>query len=581
MSRLYTKNGRGRQPPMAAPRLLKTKDFANQTYQESNSKRNRKLPKHATLVQQAKRRRKADTPSSSESSDDFDAEDASDEQSEDDEEDNDLPAVHAPSHLDAIDGTGHMYTPMPRAGSVESMFGENGLVVDEQDFATTDDMRRFEETFFATVSDDDAYAAVDDISDSDEDAINEHEEQQLIAELSEEGGLEGLDLLNQIDGMSAYGFGDDSDATAQYPPSSQGSDSADEVGPIRHVHFNVDPARAFNARMSQSPTFSRALLPSAMPDSVAGVAKIEANCATDSDEDYDTDATDDCLPPEAEFQDDDEPEVEPAKDPPTPRTAARKKADCKGPPRGIFIDEGTKATGMLDKTGKIMVITHPHLLGDEFARRYGNSAASSPAAAFDELLSESDFAETPNYSNVTPASDMDLMLNSGNVIDANGIATGPQEAFFPLGFNPGDFADDFDLGLDNEDDLGEDVIRMDDVIKFDDDTDDSEAPASPVFRTPKAPSSQQMWAPSASTVTAFRRHQDSFKTTPSFSRFTELSSPQSAMTSSRKRKSTMESPYASAHYKGVTPVQRRTNPGNILPSTPDTVRAKRPRLMTA
>jgi hypothetical protein len=235
---------------------------------------------------------------------------------------------------------------------------------------------------------------------------------------------------------------------------------------------------------------------------------------------------------------------------------------------------------MLDKSGKIMLITHPHLLGDAFARRYGNSAASSPAAAFDELLSESDFAETPNYSNITPASDMDLMLNPGNIIDANGIATGPQEAFFPMGFSLGDFADDFD-GFDNGDDLGEDVIKMDDVIKFDDDTDDSEAPNSPFFMTPKAPASHHIWAPSASTVTAFRRHQDSFKTTPSFSRFTELSSPQSALSSSRKRKATCESPYASAHYKGVTPVQRMTNTGNILPSTPDTVRPKRQRLMTA
>lgn len=236
---------------------------------------------------------------------------------------------------------------------------------------------------------------------------------------------------------------------------------------------------------------------------------------------------------------------------------------------------------MLDKTGKIMLITHPHLLGDEFARRYGNSAASSPAAVFDELLSESDFAETPNYSNITPASDMDMMLNAGNVIDANGIVTGPQEAFFPLGLNPSDFADDFDFGLDAGEDLGEDVIKMDDVIKFDDDSDDSEAPASPFFATPKAPLNQRFWAPSASTVTAFRRHQDSFKTTPSFSRFTELSSPQEALSGSRKRKATNESPYASAHYKGVTPVQRMTNTGNMLPSTPDTVRPKRQRLMTA
>jgi hypothetical protein len=263
---------------MAAPRLVKIKDFANQNYQEPTSKRNRKLSKHATLVQQAKKRRKA-APPSSESSDDFDAEDASDEQSEDDDEDDDdLPAVHAPSHLDAIGETGLFYDPVERAGSVESMFGEHDL-----DYEA---MKKFEEDFFGAVSDDDAYAAVEDISDSDEDAINQHEEQQLIAHLSEDDGIEELDLLNQIDGMSAYGFGDDSDATAQYPPSSQGSDSADEVGPTRHVHFNVDPARAFNASMSESPTFSRALLPSALPDSVSGVATIEA--AADSETDYDS-----------------------------------------------------------------------------------------------------------------------------------------------------------------------------------------------------------------------------------------------------------------------------------------------------
>jgi hypothetical protein len=273
---------------MAAPRLLKTKDFANENYQDPSSKRNRKLSKHVTLVQQAKRRRKAATPSSSESSDDFDAEDASDEQSEDDDEDDDLPAAHTPSHHDAFDAAGQIFDQMQRAGSVDSMFGENNLDVGGQDLPTLEDMRRFEENLFANVSDDDAYAAVEDISDSDEEAINQHEEQRLMDELSDDNELEELDLLNQIDGMSAYGFGDDSDATAQYPPSSQGSDSADELGPTRHVHFNVDPARAFNPSLADSPTFSRALLPSALPDSATlGGVKTDARENSHSDEDYD------------------------------------------------------------------------------------------------------------------------------------------------------------------------------------------------------------------------------------------------------------------------------------------------------
>lgn len=275
---------------MAAPRLLKTKDFADGNYQEPASKRNRKTSKYATNVQQAKRRRKAATPSSSDSSDGFDADDASDEQSEDDAEDDDLPAVNAPSRHGIVGETGRFYDEVPRAGSVESMFGENGLDLENQDLPTLEDMRRFEENLFANASDDDdAYAAVEDISDSDDEAINHREEQLLIDELSEDDELEELDLLNQIDGMSAYGFGDDSEGTAAYPPSSQGSDSADEVGPARHVHFNVDPAHAFNPSLSESPTFSRALLPSALPHSAsleaAGVKR--AREESDSDEDYD------------------------------------------------------------------------------------------------------------------------------------------------------------------------------------------------------------------------------------------------------------------------------------------------------
>lgn len=292
MSRHYSKNGRPRHPPTATPRLLKTKDFANDNYQEPTSRRNRKQSKHASLVQQAKQRRKAATPSSSESSDDFDADDASDEQSEDDDDegdDDDLPAALAPSLHVTIGEAGHVFGEIQRAGSVESMFGENGLDVGQQELPTLEDMRRFEENLFATVSDDDAYAAVEDISDSDDEAVDQREEQRLIAELSDDNELEELDLLNQIDGMSAYGFGDDSEATAPYPPSSQGSDSADDVGPTRHVHFNVDPARAFNPSLSESPTFSRALLPSALPDSASlgAATRSGAREESDSNKDYD------------------------------------------------------------------------------------------------------------------------------------------------------------------------------------------------------------------------------------------------------------------------------------------------------
>jgi hypothetical protein len=283
------------------------------------------------------------------------------------------------------------------------------------------------------------------------------------------------------------------------------------------------------------------------------------------------------LPPEALLAQDEDEEPQPP-----PIAKEKKSGDAKGPPRGIFYDEGTKASGMLDKTGKIILITHPHLLGEEFARRYGDSTASSPSMGLEDMLSDSDWADTPDF---TPAANVDMMLhNINSSIDRNGIVTAPQEAFCPPGFQSLDFMEQFGFGMDNDDDLGEDVIALDDMIKFDDETDDSEAASPlPIFATPRAPVGSHhhhLSNMSASTVTAFRRHQESLKTTPSFNRFHELSSPQSAMTSKSRKRKADESPYASSHYKGVTPVQRMTNPnrGNTLPSTPDTVRPKRQRI---
>jgi hypothetical protein len=268
MSRPGNKNSRGRQPTLATARPLKTKDIADDTYQEPSNRRNRGSKK-LNFAQRAKTGRKAASPVSSESSDDFEGDDASDEQSESEESDDedDLPIAQAPSRQFLNGGTGRQsfYEKLPRAVSVESMFGDNLLVEDQaDDLQTLDDMRKFEETLFANASDDELYGAVDDISESDEEAVVQHEEQQLLAELSEDE-LEEVDLLNQIDGMSAYGFGDESDV-APYAASSHGSESASEMMPTRHVRFDMEHAHAFPSSLAESPTFSRALLPSAMPD---------------------------------------------------------------------------------------------------------------------------------------------------------------------------------------------------------------------------------------------------------------------------------------------------------------------------
>ena len=272
----------------------------------------------------------------------------------------------------------------------------------------------------------------------------------------------------------------------------------------------------------------------------------------------------------------------------------------------MFIDEGDKASGILDPTGKIMLITHPHLLGQEFARRYGNSASNSPSVGFEELIDESEAGDSQEQAELTPAVNTDIMLASLNstVTDPSNLGqpTGPHEAFYPApGFQIGDYAfDPDDLAnpyLDDDPELGEDVIQMEDVIKFDDSDDsDSDSPTSPIYMPPthakghSVPDFGNYCSTSHltnSNVTAFRQHADPsythLSTTPSFSQFPDFSTPARP---TRKRKATADSPYTSSHYNGVTPVQRMKDPNP--PSTPDRDtatdlhgRTKRRRLMTA
>jgi hypothetical protein len=232
-----------------------------------------------------------------------------------------------------------------------------------------------------------------------------------------------------------------------------------------------------------------------------------------------------------------------------------------GPPFGYFIDDGSKPSATLDRTGKHLVITDPHLLGDEFARRYQDSAMNSPGDVFEELMDESDF-------------------------DGSDVSALEARATF----------DDGDL------DDYEDMIHIEDVISFEDDSDDEESdatpiPSTPVFKHPTTPASarqhRHLQSLDSNTVTAFRRSANpqsaALRTTPSFA---ELSSPiASTAPIGRKRKNTYESPYASPHYNGVTPVQRISaydhaqnvlNSQAILNPEPDSGGpSKRPRLMSA
>ena len=246
----------------------------------------------------------------------------------------------------------------------------------------------------------------------------------------------------------------------------------------------------------------------------------------------------------------------------------------------------------MDPTGKILLITHPDLLGEEFAKRYGNSTTNSPSIGFEELIDDSEAGDGQQTGNITPANGMDIMLaslNSSAADPANpGQATGPHEAFYPApGFQLGDYeldADDFEGDYQDDGELGEDVINMDDVIKFDDDSGDSDAPTSPIFMPPMKDLTNFSNTNGFShltneNVTAFRNNADPsfapFSNTAAYSNFPDFSTP----TRPRKRKTTNDSPYTSSHYNGVTPVQRVRDPN---PSTPETtVPRKRRRLMTA
>jgi hypothetical protein len=169
---------------------------------------------------------------------------------------------------------------------------------------------------------------------------------------------------------------------------------------------------------------------------------------------------------------------------------------------------------------------------------------------------------------------------------------GPLEAFYPstnlvwadFAIDPDELEEDFRP----DDDAGEDVIQLGDVIQFDDDSDDSDAPTSPIFMPPSSELSgignvnNEFAYLNNNNVTAFRRNADpafaALNNTPSFRDLELFSSPFTTPNPRRKRKN-HASPYTSSHYKGVTPVQRMWDPNQ--PQTPETVTpAKRRRLMT-
>lgn len=298
--------------------------------------------------------------------------------------------------------------------------------------------------------------------------------------------------------------------------------------------------------------------------------------------------TDDCLPEEAlqstPHQIEDKEASPPLTPSPPSKKAGKKPARRRGPPRGIFIDEGDKTSGILDSSGKIILMTNPHLLGEEFARRYGASQTSSPDVGFAELIDESDIGERES-GDLMIGPNADIMLASLNspINDPSnqGQAIGPLEAFYPT--NNLLFDEDL-VGDFQGDELGEDVIDLADVIQFDSETEDSDGLTSPL----SMPRGQSFMGNDFAhlnnvNVTAFRRNADptlaAMNKLPRQQLDMNLTSSPIATPAPRRRKKNHASPYTSSHYKGVTPVQRMRDPNNGR--TPETsTPAKRRRLMT-
>lgn len=127
--------------------------------------------------------------------------------------------------------------------------------------------------------DDDIYRAVDDISDEDEQndeifQLTGDDANSAATLFVEQPGSPSSPLdpeheadyiLGQVDGLSAYGFGDDLDTGDGSGEFSAPSEAGDVTAlPERHVHFSSEVERLNAYGKSTSPSLTRALLPSAI-----------------------------------------------------------------------------------------------------------------------------------------------------------------------------------------------------------------------------------------------------------------------------------------------------------------------------
>ncbi|KAF7512826.1 hypothetical protein GJ744_011929 [Endocarpon pusillum] len=417
-------------------------------------------------------RRTTESGTENESSDDevADDEDDDDESDEDDDGDDesDQPAAFAPS-------CGHTTQTIHKAGRL----AEYRRMFHSEDPIMYEDPH---DLFGGVIEDDDDddefYRAVDDISDEDDQseglfqpngagagaAANFVIDQSSSTFAFPDPEHEADFILDQVDGLSAYGFGDDIDSGDGSGEFSAPSEDGDlPTVPERHVHFGSDIEKMNAYGKSTSPSLTRALLPSAMPFEHENHIYAPDNTYQTSrhkgtptiEEAYDSDATEVLSGPptppqrttsvtnvttlEAEYATFSTPtNVSSGK------KGKRSSRRRRGPPRGIFNVDQDKSWAILDSTGKkILQIpaanTNRHAWLDEMSQ--STSTPSNSASPLNPSLGLQKqglssggvlAAKTGVIINTAIPDVMMAGLNSINSIAEvdHGQTIGPPEAFY-------------------------------------------------------------------------------------------------------------------------------------------------------
>ncbi|KAF7719765.1 Uncharacterized protein PECH_005674 [Penicillium ucsense] len=151
----------------------------------------------------------------------------------------------------------------------------------------------------------------------------------------------------------------------------------------------------------------------------------------------------------------------------------------RGPIMGTFVADPNKPVALVDCTGKHLIIipayaSSRHDWLDSAANSMSGTANNSPRQTTLQLIDESDTdaLASPNHTNFSPmlASSANLMMTAlGNDLAPGGQVMGPPEAFYPSQ----DFAIDSSFEDDDEEDP-EAALNVDDFIDFGDGSSDED-----------------------------------------------------------------------------------------------------------